>query len=132
VNNHNDPQTYAIIGAAMAVHQELGPGFLESVYHEALAIEFELRGIPYIHEVDLPISYKGRPLQKIYRADFVCFTDIVVELKALSAIGGTEKAQVINYLKATNFDRGLLLNFGATSLQYERLVNKWKKSAESK
>jgi GxxExxY protein len=132
VNNHNDPQTYAIIGAAMAVHQELGPGFLESVYHEALAIEFELRGIPYIHEVDLPISYKGRPLQKIYRADFVCFTDIVVELKALSAIGGTEKAQVINYLKATNFDRGLLLNFGAASLQYERLVNKWKKSAESK
>ena len=128
MSNRNDPQTYTIIGAAMAVHQELGPGFLEGVYHEALAIEFELREIPYIHEVDLPISYKGRPLQKIYRADFVCFTDIVVELKALSAIGGTEKAQVINYLKATNFDRGLLLNFGAASLQYERSVNKWKKS----
>lgn len=131
MNNRNDPQTYAIIGAAMAVHQELGPGFLEGVYHEALAIEFGLREIPYIHEVDLPIFYKGRPLQKIYRADFVCFTDIVVELKALSAIGGTEKAQVINYLKATNFDRGLLLNFGDASLQYDRFVNKWKKSAQS-
>ncbi|MGB4870155.1 MAG: GxxExxY protein [Candidatus Promineifilaceae bacterium] len=131
MNNRNDPQTYAIIGAAMAVHQELGPGFLEGVYHEALAIEFGLREIPYIHEVDLPICYKGRPLQKIYRADFVCFTDIVVELKALSAIGGTEKAQVINYLKATNFDRGLLLNFGDASLQYDRFVNKWKKSAQS-
>ena len=131
MSNRNDPQTYAIIGAAMAVHQELGPGFLEGVYHEALAIEFALREIPYIHEVDLPISYKGRPLQKIYRADFVCFTDIVVELKALSAIGGTEKAQVINYLKVTNFDRGLLLNFGAASLQYERSVNKWKKSNQS-
>ena len=131
MNNRHDPQTYAIIGAAMAVHQELGPGFLEGVYHEALAIEFGLREIPYIHEVDLPIFYKGRPLQKIYRADFVCFTDIVVELKALSAIGGTEKAQVINYLKATNFDRGLLLNFGDASLQYDRFVNKWKKSAQS-
>ncbi|UCC50966.1 MAG: GxxExxY protein [Anaerolineaceae bacterium] len=118
----SDPQTYAIIGAAMAVHRELGPGFLEDVYHEALAIEFSTQGIPYLHEVELALSYKGHALRKTYRADFVCNENIIVELKALSQITGTEKAQVINYLKAANFDRGLLLNFGAKSLQYERLA----------
>ena len=121
-----DPQTYAIIGAAMTVHKELGPGFLERVYHEALAIEFDLRQIPYVYEVDLPINYKERPLRTPYRADFVCFTNIIVELKALRTIGGIEKAQVINYLKATGYERGLLLNFGTRSLEYERLVNAWK------
>ncbi len=113
----------------MAVHGELGVGFLEDVYHEALAIEFEMQGIPFLHEVELPIFYKGRPLKKIYRVDFICFDNIIVELKALPQITGKEKAQVINYLKATNFNRGLLLNFGAESLQYERLSNKWQKSA---
>ncbi len=125
-----DPQTYAIIGAAMAVHKELGPGFLERVYHEALAVEFDLRQIPYVYEVDLPISYKKRPLHTPYRADFVCFTNIIVELKALRTIGGTEKAQVINYLKATGYERGLLLNFGTKSLEYERLANTWKNAAQ--
>ncbi len=126
-----DPQTYAIIGAAMTVHRELGSGFLESVYHEALEIEFGARSISFRHEVDLPIFYKGRPLKTTYRADFVCFDNIIVELKALSKISGREKAQVINYLKAARFDRGLLLNFGAESLQYERLANTWKKSVQS-
>ncbi|MCP4165332.1 MAG: GxxExxY protein [Chloroflexi bacterium] len=126
-----DPQTYRIIGAAMVVHRELGPGFLEAVYHEALSIEFEIQSIPYIHEVELPIHYKGRRLKKIYRADFVCYDDIIVELKALSKIAGKEKSQVINYLKASNHDRGLLLNFGAASLEVERLANSRKKSASS-
>lgn len=113
----------------MAVHQELGPGFLEDVYHQALAIEFEMRNIPFLHEVDLPISYKGRFLSKRYRADFVCFENVIVELKALPRLSGVERAQVINYLRATNYARGLLLNFGAASLQYERLANNYKKSA---
>lgn len=115
----------------MMVHRELGPGFLESVYHEALGIEFKVKSIPYKREVELPIFYKGHPLKGIYRADFVCFDSIIVELKALQRTSGKEKAQVINYLKATNYDRGLLLNFGAESLQYERLANTWKKSVKS-
>lgn len=121
-----DPQTYAIIGAGMTVHSTLGNGFLEAVYHEALAIEFRLRKVPFLSEVELPIFYKGRRLVKTYRADFVCYENIIVELKALSAISGREKAQVINYLRATNYDRGLLLNFGAKSFAWERLANSWK------
>jgi GxxExxY protein len=127
MSEKRDPQTYAIIGAAMAVHAELGPGFLEEVYHEAFAIELLNQKIPFQHEAALTITYKGSPLRKTYRADFVCHEDIIVELKALPDITGTEKAQVINYLKAANFDRGLLLNFGTKSLQYIRLANTWKK-----
>lgn len=126
-----DPETYQIIGAAMVVHRELGFGFLEDVYHEALMIEFEIQKIPFLHEVELPVFYKGRPLKKTYRVDFVCFDTIIVELKALPQITGREKAQVINYLKAANFGRGLILNFGAESLHYERASNKWGKSAQS-
>ncbi|GAB4160020.1 MAG: hypothetical protein Fur0021_31490 [Candidatus Promineifilaceae bacterium] len=123
-----DVQTYAIIGAAMAVHRELGHGFLESVYHEALAIEFTDQGVLFRHEVEIPVFYKGRPLNNTYRADFICFDSIIVELKAIPAISGKEKAQVLNYLKATSLDRGLLLNFGAVSLQYERFINTRKQS----
>ena len=115
-----DPRTYAIIGAAMAVHGELGRGFLEAVYQEALAYEMSALGIPHIREVELPIFYKSRPLAIHYRADFVCFQSVVVELKALPCLGGVERSQIINYLKATNYDVGLLLNFGADSLGYER------------
>ena len=131
MSSKRDPQTYSIIGAAMAVHQELGFGFLEAVYHEALMIEFKERKIPFKHEIDIPIFYKGQPLQKSYRADFLCFDKIIVELKALSQIGGKETAQLINYLKATNLNRGLLLNFGSESLQYKRSANLWKKSVKS-
>ncbi|HXV98307.1 MAG TPA: GxxExxY protein [Anaerolineae bacterium] len=115
----------------MVVHRELGHGFLEDVYHEALMIEFEIQRIPFLHEVELPIFYKEHHLKKIYRADFICFDNIIVELKALPQITGKEKAQVINYLKATRFERGLLFNFGTESLQYERLLNTNKKSAQS-
>ncbi len=126
-----DPETYVVIGAAMAVHRELGAGFLEDVYHEALMMEMCSRNIPFLHEVDLPIFYKGQQMQKVYRADFVCFDTIIVELKALQVVSGREKAQVINYLRASNYDRGLLLNFGADSLQYTRLFNSKKKSDKS-
>ncbi len=117
-----DPQTYAIIGAAMEVHRVLGNGFLEAVYQEALAIEMEKRHIPFEREVMLEVSYKGNPLKASYRADFVCYGEIIVELKALERLSGKETAQLIHYLKATGFHRGLLLNFGTPSLQVKRVV----------
>lgn len=117
-----DPQTHAIIGAAMEVHSILGAGFLESVYHEALIRELEARGIPYEAEVELMIDYKGETLLTFFRADLICYGDIVVELKALGSIGGPEEAQLLNYLKATGIERGLLLNFGAPRLEVKRMV----------
>ncbi len=117
-----DPQTYRIIGAAMAAHGEMGHGFLESVYHEALQLELQERAIEFVHEVDLVIRYKGVPLKCTYRADFICFGEVLVEIKALAQITGVERAQVIHYLKATGLRRALILNFGAPSLQYERIV----------
>ncbi|MBI2301026.1 MAG: GxxExxY protein, partial [Armatimonadetes bacterium] len=105
-----DGETYAIIGAAMEVHRHLGPGFLEAVYHQALMVEMESRGIPYRHEATLPVHYKGIRLDCGYRADFVCFDLVLVEIKAMEQLGGIEKAQVVNYLKATGLPRALLLN----------------------
>ena len=130
-----DPQTYAIIGAAMEIHRHLGHGFLEAVYQHAAIVEFPLRAIPFEREVALPIRYKNILLPIQYRADFVCFSEIIVEFKALSKLSSVEEAQVLNYLKATRMQRGLLINFGASSLQCKRLV--WgysetiKKSAQS-
>jgi GxxExxY protein len=117
-----DPRTYAIIGAAMEVHKQLGYGFLEPVYQDALAIEFAKRNIPFNREVKLPIVYKGQQLETTYKADFVCFDGIVVELKALARMSGTEDSQLINYLKATRFELGILFNFGTRTLEYRRLV----------
>ncbi len=117
-----DEQTHAIIGAAMEVHRELGPGFLEAVYQAALAVEFLQRGIPFEDSVKLPVYYKGVLLPCSYEPDFLCFGSIIVELKALQAIGGIEDAQVLNYLKATRHERGLLLNFGRPSLEFKRLI----------
>jgi GxxExxY protein len=117
-----DPQIYAIIGACMAVHTTLGPGFLESVYQEALAIELSRRGIPFVREQQLPIVYDGVLLSTHFVADFVCYADVIVELKALAALTTTHQAIVLNYLKATSRQRGLLINFGAESLQYKRLI----------
>jgi GxxExxY protein len=117
-----DAQTYAIIGAAMEVHRVLGHGFLEAVYQEVLSEEIQRREIPSCQQVELPISYKGKTLATHYRADFVVFESIIVEIKALDMLTSREKAQLLNYLKASGYHRGLLVNFGARSLQHERLV----------
>ena len=121
-NNQRDPATYAIIGAAMEVHRQLGHGFLEAVYQEALALEMTARKIPFKREVSLPVEYKGQRLVCSYRADFVCYESIIVEMKAINQLTGADEAQLINELKATGLHRGLLLNFGAPSLEYKRLV----------
>ncbi|KKO18538.1 MAG: GxxExxY protein [Candidatus Brocadia sp.] len=126
-----DPQTYTIIGAAMQVHKELGHGFLEAVYQEALEREFSKQGIPYVREQELKIFYCGQELKTFYKADFVCFSSIIVELKAVQNITGVDEAQVINYLKASNLNKALLINFGSLSLQYKRLVFNLRESVQS-
>jgi GxxExxY protein len=117
-----DPDTFKIIGAAMTVHTELGCGFLESVYRTALHIEFQRCSVAYRHEVKLPIAYKGHVLDLRYRVDFICFDDVIVEVKANDTITTRDEAQLLNYLKAAKIRRGLILNFGAPSLQHKRRV----------
>jgi GxxExxY protein len=117
-----DPETYAIIGAAMAVHAELGCGFLEAVYQEALQIELALRGIPADREHKAEIYCRGQLLDGYHKADFLCYGTVIVEAKAIREIGPIERAQVLNYLKATGLRRALLINFGAASLEFERIV----------
>ena len=117
-----DPETFAIIGAAMEVHRYLGMGFLEAVYVEALHYELTDRDIPFAAEVILPITFKDRRLMTRYRADMVCYGQVIVELKALREVGGPEMAQVLNYLKASGLTRGLLLNFGTPQLTYRRFI----------
>jgi GxxExxY protein len=115
-------ESYEIISVCMEVHKTLGYGFLEAVYQEALAIEFEIRGIPFIKEPRLQIHYKGQLLQKEYQADFICFDKIILEVKALSTMSSEHIAQTLNYLKITHFKLALLANFGEQSLKYKRLV----------
>ncbi len=115
-------EAYKIIGVAMEVHRELGSGFLEAVYAEALEIEFKTQGIPYQREIALPIEYKGQPLNKTYKADYICYDKIIVELKAVSCLASVHEAQVLNYLKASGHKLGILINFGEPSLKYQRII----------
>jgi GxxExxY protein len=115
-------ESYEIIGGCMEVHKVLGPGFLEPVYQEALSCELRSRNIPYEKEKVLRINYKGMTLEKSYVADFVCYDKIIVELKAVRELMPEHESQVLNYLKATGYKLGLLVNFGGRSLEYKRLV----------
>ena len=117
-----DPRTYAIIGAAKEVHRQLGCGFLESVYQEALAFELQNRRLPYTRELRFPVIYKGQQLSCQYRPDFICFGSVIVELKALGQLSRIEESQLINYLKVTGYHTGLLLNFGRKSLEQRRFA----------
>ena len=119
----DDTQTFALIGAAMEVHREVGCGFHEPVYRAAYAVELRRRAIPFVAEAGYTIAYKGEVLPLLYRVDFLCFGEVLVEVKALSAIGTGELAQVINYLRASGHQRGLLINFGARSLEHRRVVH---------
>ena len=116
-------ESHEIIGACIEVQRCLGVGFQEPVYQEALAIEFEQKGIPYEREKELVIYYKDTPLQKSYKADFVCCNKIIVELKTVNDLCGEHRSQVINYLKATKMKLGLLINFGQKPIGVERLIN---------
>jgi GxxExxY protein len=117
-----EQKSYKIIGACIEVHKELGCGFLEGVYQEALEIEFENLGIPFEREKQLLIYYKDRKLKKRYLSDFICYNQILIELKALDHLTSEHESQVINYLKATNLKVGFLFNFGEKSLKHKRFV----------
>jgi GxxExxY protein len=116
-------EVYAVVGAALEVYNELGPGFLEAVYHEAMEIEACRQGIPYHSHVRLQITYKGQALKKEYEADMVTHDQLLVEFKALDRLSSREEAQLLNYLKATGYRVGLLINFGhRTILEWKRMV----------
>ncbi len=124
-NNRNFPykeETYKIIGCAMEVHAELGHGFLESVYQEALSIVFDEKSIPYEQEKVLKIFFRGETLKKKFQADFYCYDNIIVETKAAKELTNNDLSQVLNYLKATDKEVGLLINFGTKHLQYKRVI----------
>lgn len=114
--------TGQIIGAAIEVHRTLGPGFLEGVYEEALAIELQSRGLRFPSQQEVNVQYKGRALKHKYRPDFIVADCVIVEIKALDRLTSVDEAQVINYLKATGYTVALLFNFGARSLEWKRLV----------
>jgi GxxExxY protein len=116
-------EAYEIIGACMEVHSILGPGFLESVYQEALSREFREREIPFMPQWGIELFYKGEKLAKRFFADFICYEEIIVEIKAFEGLIPEHEAQLINYLKATHKPLGLLINFGASKLQYQRYAN---------
>jgi GxxExxY protein len=115
-------EVFAIVGAALEVHKELGCGFLEAVYQEAFQLELQSRNIPFVSQKQLPLFYKGQRLAKEYYADIICDKKIIVELKALDRLSANATAQILNYLKATSLKVGLLINFGSKSLEWKRYV----------
>ncbi|MBU0559490.1 MAG: GxxExxY protein [Bacteroidetes bacterium] len=116
-------ESYKIIGACMEVHKKLGAGFLESVYAEALELEFIKEDIPFEKEKKLSVYYDGKPLKKFFKADFVCFNTIILELKSAKFLADADYKQAVNYLKATKFKLSILVNFGTPSLTYKRILN---------
>jgi len=116
------PPIFSVVGAAMAVHTELGPGLLEVSYQDAFEIECNDRGIPCEREVAVPVSYKGRRIGGLYRADFRCWTDLVVELKALEAMGRREVLQLSHHVAASGAPHGVLINFGTERVQFQRVL----------
>ena len=121
-------ESYQIIGAAMEVHRELGCGFVEQVYQEALEKEFIMRNIPYEREKELTVIYKGNTLSKTFKADFICYNKIILELKAVKSFTDEHYAQIYNYLKTSNMNLGLLINFGTASIEFQRVPasKKWR------
>jgi len=115
-------ETYRIIGACMEVHKELGTGFTEIVYQEALEVEFLMQNIPYLREPVYKIQYKKVELKKTFKPDFVCFEDIIIELKSAKSLVSEHVSQVLNYLNATKYDLALLVNFGCQKLEFKRIV----------
>ena len=116
-------ESYKIIGICMNIHSTLGNGFLEAVYSEVLEKEFVKNNIPYQKEVKLDLFFNGEKLDKKYKADFICFDNIILEIKAVSFIHENFTKQTLNYLKATDKKLGLLINFGEKSLKYKRIIN---------
>ncbi len=116
-------EVYAIVGAALDVSNELGCGFLEAVYQEALEIEFRSRKIEYERQRQLKIYYKGSVLQKRYVADYFCYRKIIVEIKAVNQTTSSDDAQLLNYLKVTGCPLGILINFGTVKLEWKRYAN---------
>lgn len=118
-------ESYKIIGACFEVYKQKGCGFTEPVYQECLTVEFRLQNIPFVSEPKINLEYKGEMLESYFKPDFVCYDKIIVELKAVSRLIDEHRAQTINYVNATNFDLGLLINFGHfPKLEYERIGNK--------
>ena len=116
-------EVYAIQGAIFEVNHHMGSGFLEAVYQECLAVEFAARGIPFVAQKPLSLTYKGQPLRQTYVADFICFDAVLIELKAARDLTPEHRSQVLNYLAATGLKLGLLVNFGsAPKARIERLV----------
>lgn len=118
-----ETETHKIIGACMQVHRKLGSGFLESVYQEAVEKEFENQNITYSRQKRLHIIFDGKPLDKFFVADFICYDSIIIEIKAASFIHQDNSKQVLNYLKATGMTVGLLVNFGESSLKWKRFIH---------
>ena len=115
-------EVYAIVGAALEVHKDLGCGFLEAVYQEAFQLELQSRNIPFVPQKQLTLFYKGQRLAKEYYADVVCYNSIIIELKALDQLPSRATAQILNYLKASRLKVGVLINFGSSSLEWKRFV----------